>query len=170
MIIAGIASFLFGIFLLKPPAAVHPVFVTVTQIDYNQKQNTLETSTKLFTDDFERALRQDCNCEVDILSNKNQALNDSLIKKYFNKKYSLLADGKAAQIDYLGHEKDKANVFVYTEAAIPKGAKKIVINQNLLFEAFSEQIGIVHLTQGDITESVKLQNPDSVATYDLPLQ
>ena len=39
-------------------SAHHPIFVSVTQIDHNATDKTLEISCKIFTDDFEQTLRQ----------------------------------------------------------------------------------------------------------------
>jgi hypothetical protein len=44
-------------FLSTPKSTKHPIFVTVTEIEQNIKEKSVEISCKIFTDDFEKALR-----------------------------------------------------------------------------------------------------------------
>ena len=46
---------LIGGLVLKPtPSTYHPIFVSVTEIEHNAKDKTLEISCKIFTDDLEK--------------------------------------------------------------------------------------------------------------------
>ena len=41
----------------------HPIFVSVTEIEYNAVNKTLEIGCKIFVDDFEKTLRKKIPCK-----------------------------------------------------------------------------------------------------------
>ena len=45
----------------------HPIYVSVVEIEHNAFAKTLEISCKLFTDDFEKQLRNSYKVHVDLL-------------------------------------------------------------------------------------------------------
>ena len=47
-----------GILLTPSSGTHHPIYVSVTEIEHNAKDKTLEISCKIFTDDFEKTLAQ----------------------------------------------------------------------------------------------------------------
>ena len=46
-------------------ASLHPIYVSVTEIEHNAKDNTLEISCKIFTGDLEAVLRKNNKIKVD---------------------------------------------------------------------------------------------------------
>ena len=46
-----------GLIFTSAEPNLHPIFVSVTEIEHNAKDKTLEISCKIFTDDFEKTLR-----------------------------------------------------------------------------------------------------------------
>ena len=49
---------------------VHPFFISMTEIEQDKTNNTLEISVRIFTDDFEKTIRQTYTGKVDLM-NKN---------------------------------------------------------------------------------------------------
>jgi len=80
--------------LLFTGAARHPIYVSVMQIDHNAKEQTLEISCKLFTDDFERTLRLDYKTHVDLINPGNRAAMDKLVSDYIKKHFALTVNDK----------------------------------------------------------------------------
>jgi hypothetical protein len=54
----------------------HPVYVSITEVEYNTIEKSLEVSCKIFTNDFEKALSQHYKTPIDLLSGKNKAAMD----------------------------------------------------------------------------------------------
>src|SRR5262245_41739176 len=110
------AGFLFkwlliGGFLQFNPApsdhTLHPIFVSVTEIEHNAKDKTLEISCKIFTDDFEKVLRQQYNTHVDLLNPKEKAAMEKMVSEYVLKHLTVKADGKPVALQYLGYEQQE---------------------------------------------------------------
>ena len=92
------------VFTAAAPAIRHPLHVSVTEINHNAADKTLEVSCKIFTDDFERILAKNYKTKVDLGKEEMKAAMDSLVKKYILSHLSLRADNKPVNYSYLGFE------------------------------------------------------------------
>lgn len=143
----------------------HPFFVSVTEIQHNAKESTLEISCKIFTDDFEKTLRQNYYTNVDLLNPKDKPEMDKLVTHYVKKHLQINADGKLLKLQFIGYEKEEEAIWSYFQVKDIATIKKIVVNDNLLFEYKKEQINILHVTVNGIRKSTKLDNPESIVSF-----
>lgn len=141
--------------------AVHPYFISVTEIQHNAGDKTLEISCKLFTDDLEKILRQNYKTAVDLVNVKDKAAMDRLVSDYVLKHFSICLEGKPVKLKFLGFEKQEEAVYSYWQVDNVAAVKKISISNSLLYDYKKEQMGIVHVIVGGVRKSNKLNNPDS---------
>ena len=66
---------------------IHPFYVSVTEINHNASEKSLEMSFKFFTDDFEHVLEKSNKAQLDILSDKEKAAFDKYIPLYVSKHF-----------------------------------------------------------------------------------
>jgi hypothetical protein len=144
-------------------AVLHPIFVSVTEIEHNPTDKTLEVSCKIFTDDFEKVLRTAYKTNVDLINPTNRPAMDKLVSDYVQQHLKLTVDGKAINMKYLGYEIIEEGVYSYYEAAGISQVKNISIFNNLLYEHTPEQMGLMHITVSGNRKSTKLNNPESRA-------
>lgn len=158
-----------GGFLLPSPAPVenqvHPIFVSVTEIEHNAKDKTLEISCKIFTDDFEKVLAKNYKTKIDLINPSNKTTMDSLVKKYILSHTSLKADGKPVVFHYLGFENEKEAAFAYFEVENISSVSKLEITTNLMHDLFEDQVNIIHATVGGNRKSNKLDYPATQTVF-----
>ena len=143
---------------------LHPIYVSVTEIEHNATDKTLEVSCKIFTDDFEKVLRTTFKTHVDLINPTNRAAMDKLVNDYVQQHLKLNVDGNAINMKYLGYEIIEEGVYSYYEAAGITQVKNISIFNNILYEHTPEQMGLMHITVGGNRKSTKLNNPESKAS------
>jgi hypothetical protein len=169
------AGFLFkwlmvGGFLLFVPqpgkVITHPIYVSVTEIEHNAKDKTLEISCKIFTDDFEKTLRQLHNTSIDLLNPKDKPAMEKLVSGYVVKHLLIKADGKPLALQYLGYEQQEEGIVSFYQANNIPSVKKLEITDNILFEYKKEQISLLHVTVNGNRKSTKLVNPDDKAGFE----
>ena len=166
------AGFLFkwlivGGFLLGDPAPVaHPIYVSVTEIEHNAKEKTLEISCKIFTDDFEKVLRQQYNTHIDLLNSKEKAAMEKFVSGYVLKHLFVKADGKVVALQFLGYEQQEEGIVSFYQVNDIAAVKKLEITNNILFEYKKEQISIIHAKVNGNTKSTKLINPEEKASFE----
>ncbi|RAW03216.1 DUF6702 family protein [Pseudochryseolinea flava] len=145
-VIACLLSFLF----------VHPLHVSVTEIEFNEKNKSLEIMSRIFADDLEETLRKRTgNQTFDILAAPKETVNQ-LMTAYYNENLKVSLDGKAQVIHFLGHERDGDAFIFYIEIEKVKKWKTIQTTNSLLTEMFDDQSNLVHVTLYDDVKSMRL--------------
>lgn len=147
------------------PKSFHPFFVSVTEIQHNQKEKVLEVSCKIFTDDFEKTLRQNYHTRVDLLNPANKAAMDKLVTDYIRKHLHITADAKSLQLQFVGYEKDEEATWCYFQVNNIASIKKIDVTDDLLYEYKKEQINILHVIVNGNRKSTKLDNPEASVSF-----
>ncbi len=153
----------FGLLSFSRVEKSHPIFMSVTQIEQNAKEKTLEVSCKIFTDDFEKALRAAYKSKIDLLDEKQKPVMDKFVNDYVQKHLKLVVDGKIVTMKYIGYENIEDAINNYFEVQNIGTVKKIEITDDILYEFKPAQISLLHVTVGGNRKSIKLSNPESKA-------
>ena len=153
------------IMLLNPVTVHHPFFVSVTEIEYVQKDKLLGISCKLFSDDLESTLKNSSGKAVDILKGDKNT-NNKLISAYFDKHFSLMADGKILASKVIGFENEGEAIFVYLEAPVNTPPSKLVVTSDLLYELNPSQINMMHYIVNGHRQSHKISPPQKEIIFD----
>jgi hypothetical protein len=144
----------------------HPIFMSVTEIEHNAKDKTLEISCKIFTDDFEKTLRQTYKGTVDLINPKDKAAMNKLVSDYVQNHLSIAADGKKVALQFIGYEQQEEGILSYYQVDNIAAVKKIDITDNILYEYKKEQIEIIHVMVNGNRKSTRLNNPDDKASFE----
>ncbi len=144
--------------------SLHPIFVSVTEMELNSKEKTLELSCKLFTNDFEKALKASSNSRVDLINPTNKGAMDKLVSDYVQKHLRISADARQLPLKYLGYEIIEEAVYSYFESPNIEKISSMTIFNTLLYENNPEQIGLMHLIVNGVRKSTQLNNPNQKAT------
>jgi hypothetical protein len=143
----------------------HPFHVTVTEINHNAADKTLEISCKVFVDDFEKILTQNYKTKVDLINPPDKAKMDSLVKKYVFSHLSLKVNGKPVVMQYVGFENESEAAYSYIEVDNVPVMTKLEITNSLLYDMFDDQISIMHTIEAGNRKSTKLNYPDKEAVF-----
>jgi hypothetical protein len=145
---------------------LHPFFVSVTEINHNAKEKTLEISVRVFTDDFENTLRMFApNQKVDLMTPPAGGSMDSLVKKYIQQKINLEVNGQKRSMQYIGFERVEESIWAYFEITGVADLKQLKISNPILYEYKKEQINMIHVIKGENRQSRKLDNPVADWTF-----
>ncbi|MCC5931701.1 MAG: hypothetical protein JJU28_20815 [Cyclobacteriaceae bacterium] len=154
--------YLISIYLL----GTHPFYVGITEINYNKNIDNLEITLRLFTDDFENALRNRSGLNI-LLSNEEALQKYSpLIESYIKEKLRVSFSDKAGEIIFLGSEIDDEAIWSYLEVKNIHGASDIIIRNEIFFELFDTQMHLIHFNIAGKKKSYQLnrKNPEAKFT------
>ncbi|UEG54397.1 hypothetical protein LLH06_05385 [Mucilaginibacter daejeonensis] len=144
---------------------LHPFYVSVTEIDHNAKERTVQISCRMFYDDLEHVLEKQYHTQLDIVKPKNKEQLNQFIADYVRKHLTIKVDGKVLNPAYLGYEIQEDGAWAYLEVkGIPK-VQKIEVHDELLYSEHAEQINMLHVTVNGKRQSTKLDNPDANASF-----
>jgi hypothetical protein len=144
---------------------LHPLHVSVVEVNHNAADKTLEISCKFFTDDFETALSKIYKTRTDLINPPDVKAMDKLVSDYINTHLAIKADGKPLTFSYLGFERENDVVYGYLEVEKMASVKKIEITNKLMYDMFTDQVNMMHVIVGGNRKSYKLDYPKSQAEF-----
>ncbi|MBI2281818.1 MAG: hypothetical protein HYU68_14170 [Bacteroidetes bacterium] len=135
----------------------HEFFVTVTEGEYKETENTFQFSIKFIGHDLEQALSASGIQELNLGTNKELTEADKYLLMYINKHFSINCNDKNIPIKMIGKEVGNDDfIFCYLESEKVENIQNIEIKNTLLTEVFSAQENILHLKINDKINSISL--------------
>jgi hypothetical protein len=151
------SSFISFIQVLTISFYVHPIHVSVTEIEFDQKDKALEIMMRIFIDDLETSLREELNQpELDIAALKKGVTLDQLVNAYLKDHFKITLDNKLQKTNFLGHERESEAIIFYIEVDDVNSWQTIKIQNDILVATFDDQSNLVHVTVGDKVKSLRL--------------
>ncbi|MBN2237382.1 MAG: hypothetical protein JW729_07470 [Bacteroidales bacterium] len=139
----------------------HPFYVSICEIDFNQKLNRLEISLRIFTNDLEKNM-EDLGFGKLYLGEKNESENaDMILKNYISSILKLQVDRINLTPNYLGKETNQELTWIYLEVKDVEAFSEIEISNRLLYQSFATQTNLVHVKNKDETKSLLLTKNNS---------
>ncbi len=144
---------------------LHPFFVSVTEVQHNAADKTLEISVKIFIDDFEKTLTQASGSPVDLSNPKDPAKAGQLVFDYLRRHLKLKVNGQPVSLEWVGYEKEKEAAWCYLQVNGVPQVQKVEIDNTLLYDAFDKQINIMHVVVNGNRKSTKVAYPDAQVAF-----
>jgi hypothetical protein len=144
----------------------HPLYISVTEMNYNAADKNMEIACKVFADDLEKTLASVHHTKVDLTAPPNKAEADKMVANYVKGHLLLKLDGKPVTLEFVGYEKENDAIWSYFQ--VPRTAaapKKIDVVNTLLFESFDKQINLMHVSVAGNRKSTRLDYPDKEASF-----
>jgi hypothetical protein len=146
----------------------HPLHVSVTEIEYDERERELEIVSRIFTDDLETAIRASRNLpELDLLNPPSGLTTTQLAQEYVLARLKIVLDGKSQKLSFLGVENDGEALVCYVQVKDVKKWKSITVTNAVLLETFDDQSNLVHVTLAGKVRSLRLMpsKPSGTLTF-----
>lgn len=145
--------------------AVHPMHVSVTEIEFDEKEHELEIMMRIFVDDLENAIREETNHQSLDLAKATEPEKRSIVGNYLEKHFTVSLDGKAQTLKYLGQEIEGEAMICYIQAPNVKKWKTIEVSNSILMNIFDDQSNLVHVTVVEKVKSMRLTTDNYKAKF-----
>lgn len=134
----------------------HKFYLSVTEIEYNEENTSLQIISRVFTDDMENLLKTRYGKELYLTNKEEHPWADEYLEKYTSQKLRIMVDGKAYALNYLGKEYDNDQLVLYIEIEEIASFSSIVVQNEILTDLFPEQKNVVHVELKGKTKSLLL--------------
>ncbi len=151
-------------------ASSHPYYVSMTEIEYNKANETLEISVRIFTQDFEKAIRKTYGGKVDLLDTSEKANSDKFIQQYITKHFNLTVNGKNLNINFIGFEAEEGSIWSYFECRNIYSLETLEVNNTILYDYKEQEVNFIHVKTKNSDETVRLNYPDSYKKFKFELR
>lgn len=148
--------------LFLASATKHPIYVTVTEIQHNSTEKTMEITCKIFTNDFETVLKNlHSNEKIDIVRPVDKAKMNQWVSQYIQNHLKIAVDKKKCLLKFVGYEQIEDCILVYLQIDGVTTFRSVAVTDNLLYDYKSEQISLIHCIKNGVRKSTKLNNPEA---------
>lgn len=126
---------------------LHAYHTSLTEIQYNAQEKSLEISIRMFTDDLETALTKANNGQKVMIGGKNDN-SEAILNKYVQQHFAVLVSQKQKRaMNVLGKETEGDATWVYVEIPNAQDFKGNILYNNIMQELFDDQTNLVNFIQ-----------------------
>jgi hypothetical protein len=132
----------------------HPIHVSLTTIDFNPQERSLEITCKIFADDLEDAIKKTSGAQLYLGSQKeNPAFATAKIEEYLRRHFRVEFVGAPALAEwtFVGRELEGDAMWCYLEyasVALPSPRPRVKVAQTVLLDLYDDQTNVVNLSIG----------------------
>ncbi|WP_422091215.1 DUF6702 family protein [Tenacibaculum ovolyticum] len=146
------------LFLILPLLSfgVHKYYISLTEIAYKEKTNSVQMIMNVFMDDIETAINKDYKVNLQLTTKNEFEKTDSLFFNYLNKHFKVKINSKKVNYRFIGKEYDGDIVYFYLEIDNVLNPESIDIENDVLIEHFPEQQNLVKVSLKDQRKSLFL--------------
>lgn len=123
----------------------HEYYVSVTEVEYVQKEQSLQIITQIYTDDFETLIRKRYDDSLTLTSEDESELVAVYMERYLTDKLRLKVNGAEIKFNFLGKEYKEGITYCYLEIENVPAIQSIEVTNQVLFDVFEDQENIVRL-------------------------
>lgn len=149
----------FQLIYLSATVTLHPFYISMTDVNYNSKSKAIEISVRVFTDDFEKTLRKNCTCKVDLLDQGRKKEMEKLATAYILQHLQIKVDGLPQKLAFAGYEQEQESTWNYFIIKNIGQIKRLDINNSLLHDYRDEQTNMLHVKANGKELTDKLDFP-----------
>ena len=122
---------------------LHKFYVSIYQINYNQKKQMLEITSRIFIDDLNDVLKIKYAKKTHLTEKVETVEDVNLMKKYLLDNFKITINGKPQTINYVNKETESNIIVCYFNVKNISKISKISIKNTSLFELNDEQQNII---------------------------
>lgn len=144
----------------------HPFYLGVVDLKFNSKEQTIQGSVKLFTNDLESALKKLHKKPIDLINVSDKETVSKILFSYLKERLKFKINGKSLNYKLIGFEHEEEAIWMYIECDKSELPKKIEIENSLLYDYLKDQMNIVHIEVNDSKKSQKVSCPEKTLKFD----
>lgn len=122
---------------------IHKYYISVTQIDYLQKKQSVQITTRIFIDDLEKLLRERYDETITLAGKNEPSTADLYIERYLKEKIKIKINNKEVTLSFIGKEYDADLIKCYLEIEGIKKIESFEISNEVLFDLYGDQQNII---------------------------
>lgn len=134
-------------FALPSHLYAHKFHASFARVNYNNQEQSLEITLRLFADDLENILSSRAGRQIRIDKTADAA---RLTLAYLQDSFELRGrDGRAKKLQWIGMEPEVDTVWIYLEAKAREDIAELSVRNRILFDLFDDQVNVLHVRYND---------------------
>lgn len=139
-------------------SVAHKFYLALTEIEFNQEQQSVQIIMSVFMDDIELAINNEFDIDAQI-STPNQLQNiDDYFLKYLQHHFKLKVNKQEKNYNFIGKEYDGNIVYFYLEIENISKIQNLEIQNTVLIKNFPDQQNLLKTKINNTHKSLLLSN------------
>lgn len=131
--------------LFTSSSIVHPIHISVSEVNFKSQEQRVEVSIKIFTDDLEDGIEDLMNQPIALNADNESEHADKKISQYLNYNFNIeLNDKEKLSLQFIGKEYVEDAIWCYLEGNTPTNTTSFNIKNSILNPYFDDQQNIIH--------------------------
>ena len=131
----------------------HKYYLSLTQIEYNKDQDSLEVIINVFMDDIEFAINKEYSVDLRLTTKQELEDVDSYFQKYLRKNLRFLVNKELVNYNFIGKEYEGDLVYFYLEVNVSYSPVSLEVYNTILVTYFEQQQNIIKFKKGSDRQS-----------------
>ncbi|WP_336129626.1 DUF6702 family protein [Mesoflavibacter sp. CH_XMU1422-2] len=145
-----------AIFFLCSFNTLHKYYVSITQIEFVEEQQSVQIISRIFIDDFESVLRKRYDENITLDRGDDETQIDDYIKKYLLTKIEISINNQEVIPNFIGKKYDDGIMHCYLEIENIKSIYTFQIKNKVLFDMFEDQKNVIRTNINNKNKTVVL--------------
>ena len=124
----------------------HKFYISVTNVDYSEKDQSVQIITRMFIDDMNAVIKERYGIPSKLGTDRESTIDREYLEKYLRTKFLVEINGETVKYDFIGEKYDTDMVICYIE--VPnvslKTLKQIAVVNEVLTDIYDDQQNVVH--------------------------
>ncbi|MDA9312278.1 hypothetical protein OAD50_04790 [Vicingaceae bacterium] len=125
--------------LLGNSVDAHKFYISITDMEYNVTNKSLQISMKLFLEDLDFVLEKENEVNCFLGSEKEHSKSNEFIKAYVNTHFFVEQFKGSLPLTFVGKEVDKDYAWIYLEVKNFKVKDETLLTNSMFIDYFKEQ-------------------------------
>lgn len=128
---------------------MHPIHVSITNMEYFPDQEKIDVSFKVFMDDFQLLFVHLYQKNIDFNNDESIALNEVLIDNYLKNHFKLLVNKDSCLINKRDYKRNEDAIWFYYDVELKHKIESMVIYNSILLDLYFDQKNLLILKVQD---------------------
>lgn len=139
--------------LISLAFTTHKYYLSLTQIEYNKSQKSLEVIINVFMDDIEFAINKEYAVNLNLTTKDELKDVDIYFNNYLTKNLTFTINNEFVNYTYIGKEYEGDLVYFYLEIPVKENPISLEVFNTILLTYFEQQQNIVKFKNGSKRQS-----------------
>jgi len=147
---------------------LHPIHVSVSNVDLDPSGGKVELSVKIFADDFQDLILHKYGVQLNIVEQEGPGDKISAVNEYIEEALQLVFNGKeTADLQFVEAALNEEAIWLFYRYDHPGKIRKVDIKNRIMLEKFSDQTNLMIITFNEKQNGYRLDNKTTELSFNI---
>ena len=154
--------------LLTGSAWLHPVHVSVTNLDLDPVRGKVELSVKIFADDFQDLILHKYGVQLNIIEEEDPGDKIAAVNEYMQEALQLVFNGnETADLQFVDAKLNEEAIWLFYKYEHQNKIRKVDIVNRVMLEKFRDQTNLMIVTYNNKQNGYRLDNKTTDLSFNI---